>query len=59
MGSEKVGKHVTIVGSHPWSGETGHIVSFEKMGVLPTMAYKVKLNNGIECFVKPELVKEI
>lgn len=59
MGSEKIGKHVKIIGKHPWSGETGRVMNFTKMGVLPVMAYVVKLSNGIECFAKPEFVKEI
>jgi hypothetical protein len=59
MGKEKIGKQIKLIGKHPWSGETGHVISFEKMGVLPVMAYKIKLSNGTECFAKPEFVKEI
>ena len=59
MSHEMVGKHVNLIGNHPWAGETGKIKSYEKMGVLPLMAYKVMLQNGIECFAKPELVKKI
>ncbi len=41
---------------HPWSGEAGELVAFEKYG-LGWMAWRVQLDNGASCYANAEDMK--
>jgi hypothetical protein len=47
-----IGKRIKIIGDHPWEGETGKLVAEEReVGLFKKPAFRVRLDNGIECFV--------
>lgn len=53
-----VGRRVLMVGDHPWKGQAGTIVRFEKtpFGTCPV----VDLDNGQSCFaMKPNHIKAL
>jgi hypothetical protein len=43
------GKKALLRGDHPWAGETGIILGMQMTGA--GWAVKVRMDNGIECFV--------
>jgi hypothetical protein len=45
------GDRVMVCGDHPWSGHTGEFVNVEIMGVLNKPGLRIRLDNGMECFV--------
>lgn len=47
-----VGKHILIVGNHPWTGRTGKIVRWEKIGHLGPFPVVELDYLHQECFVQ-------
>lgn len=52
------GDRVIIVGPHPWAGERGVLIAFEKYG-LGWKGWRVELGGGAECYAGPINLRRI
>lgn len=50
----KPGDRVLVIGSHPWTGEVGELLRYERYGPasLAMEGWRVSLNRGIECYAR-------
>lgn len=55
-----IAKVVIIDNNHPWYGKAGRLVCFQKYGPGGMFSgWKLKLDEGNECFVKREQTREL
>lgn len=51
------GDRVFIVGAHPWTGYSGELVSLDDISVLKGSRWRVRLDNGVECYAATKNVR--
>ena len=56
MSLEK-GDRVVIVGDHPWATCAGELLTWEVLPLVRTKMWRVVLDEGMECYAKPENIR--
>jgi hypothetical protein len=51
------GDRVVIVGDHPWATSAGELLTWEILPAIRTRMWRVVLDKGMECYVRPENIR--